>query len=1007
MMVSADVARDRLPPILEAVAEDPEQAARRDLYLAPALERWGTALAPSHVLQAARMRVRHGPLLDALSCLPSAGDGWLEDPDEATVHARVELMIWEAGGRAATIPRLGSWLAKSSDRWTRWLGLGARAGLLPKVGAARLLEVCADGLFDIPMLRRDQARRQVTALAEHPEPLVWIPAARTLGRLAGRDVEAQDTLTQWIDAEGPSPRRRALTALCCVPVESAWWPEARVRAALDDPRDPWAVAALGPALPYLVCERRELWLELAARLEAGEPGPEVLWSVVQGLLSLALRDALDRPGRAILRGARDRALAARPRATTQAQLWLEIQRRTDFLDDLDPDPDDLELQMRRAVKVATELGPEPVADRMKSLAARLEPAFTQALLRAESPGDPRAHAVALANLESCARAAALGLWRPVLRAAGRGPEAASFEDLPERLLARLEAKLAGASPDYPRHRAALRALGLLLDARAAGAPAAAARLLAEVPLADNKARGRFRKPVGDVLLRLVEGAAPPELPPRVRFGRFAAYFALTAPRIEGLELLPEDHALVRAGREVEALTWVEDLRGGIRRGHQPADGAWTGRALDALDALHARETPLAEALEQLGEALREAADARRSRDDDRRRVALEALAAASARWAAVLAAPEGALDEAAPPPTVEPWPSLQDALQIVDDPREAPRAARDVAADWARGHGPVLDGPVARAVERLLTVRGGSSFSRLPTRRVIAGYKLLEPLGSGAQGEVWLVERTRVGRRFVMKLLPPGSSRGPDAASLQAALEAEARLLGRIYHPNVGRFVDSGRDGQHPFLVLEYLIGCDLERYAKASLLTVSELKPIVADICAGLEALGSYGLVHCDLKPQNVFLQLALPPDRPRFEADRDRDPELSPMLGAVVIDFGIARSMASVGAADPSEMSGTLGFLAPEQIRGQLHPKTDVYALAATVFRALTGGTFFEDRAGVAAKLLAHGETAPFDEEATRAALAPRGPAALVALLEEATRLDPEARPDVRAFAERFEAL
>jgi eukaryotic-like serine/threonine-protein kinase len=126
--------------------------------------------------------------------------------------------------------------------------------------------------------------------------------------------------------------------------------------------------------------------------------------------------------------------------------------------------------------------------------------------------------------------------------------------------------------------------------------------------------------------------------------------------------------------------------------------------------------------------------------------------------------------------------------------------------------------------------------------------------------------------------------------------------------------------------------------------------------------------------------------------------------VLGAVVIDFGVSRTLASLVA--DGAVSGTPGYLAPEQVSGGAHAKTDVYALAASVYRLLAGKPLFAHCPTFGARVLAHAAQAPFDDPVHTTALA-GAPAELVSLLADATALDPERRPSIVAFAERFAAL
>jgi len=205
--------------------------------------------------------------------------------------------------------------------------------------------------------------------------------------------------------------------------------------------------------------------------------------------------------------------------------------------------------------------------------------------------------------------------------------------------------------------------------------------------------------------------------------------------------------------------------------------------------------------------------------------------------------------------------------------------------------------------------------------------------------------------------------------------------------------------------VLQWLVGADLDNYSLAKPLSVEELKPIVKDVSAGLRVLHRKGICHRDLKPGNIFLRLDFVDPLEKFDATRHRDPKKTPLLSAVVIDFGVARRFTNETGEQDRTVEGTLGFIAPEQAKGNpvLLGRTDLYALAGTIYNAITGERFFEDMPTAEAYLVAHAAREPLQDPVTCRRL----PDKLVPLLREATRLDPMSRPDLETFATKFLAL
>ncbi len=164
-------------------------------------------------------RVIEGPLLDALGCAPLLGTGAaLRLPANAEARARLEILLWEAGASAREVPAFGRWLWASSETFEELVRKPARGALRGRVLAARCLEVSVCGLSahaDQELVGR--ALQILQPLLLHPEPLVWVHAARALGRLTGQVEQLQGTLLDWVLGDSPLLRQRALTAFASLP----------------------------------------------------------------------------------------------------------------------------------------------------------------------------------------------------------------------------------------------------------------------------------------------------------------------------------------------------------------------------------------------------------------------------------------------------------------------------------------------------------------------------------------------------------------------------------------------------------------------------------------------------------------------------------------------------------------------------------------------------------------------------------------------------------------------
>ena len=201
--------------------------------------------------------------------------------------------------------------------------------------------------------------------------------------------------------------------------------------------------------------------------------------------------------------------------------------------------------------------------------------------------------------------------------------------------------------------------------------------------------------------------------------------------------------------------------------------------------------------------------------------------------------------------------------------------------------------------------------------RVAARYELVRPLGHGAMATVDLVHDVELDRPVALKRLAENLARDED---LRRRFVREARLAARLSHPNVVRIFDVGEDQGRPFIAMEYVEGETLaELLARRGRLPPAEVARLGVQVCAALAAAHAAGLVHRDVKPQNLIL---------------GRDGVLR--LG----DFGIAVGHGGTQLTLAGTVLGTAGYLAPEQARGeQVSAAADIYAAGAVLFELLAG--------------------------------------------------------------------
>ena len=205
----------------------------------------------------------------------------------------------------------------------------------------------------------------------------------------------------------------------------------------------------------------------------------------------------------------------------------------------------------------------------------------------------------------------------------------------------------------------------------------------------------------------------------------------------------------------------------------------------------------------------------------------------------------------------------------------------------------------------------------------IGCYTVERRLGAGGMGEVWRARDERLGRDVAIKLLLPHPARDDDRVS---ALQSEARAASALNHTNVLTVYDVGDHHGASYLVTECLEGASLRARLARGAIGVDAALDVAVQVARGLAAAHARGIVHCDLKPENIFLG-----------AD-----------GRVkILDFGLATLHTPASptprgdsAGEPRAVFGTAGYMAPEQVRGEAADhRVDIYALGVVVHEMIAG--------------------------------------------------------------------
>jgi response regulator RpfG family c-di-GMP phosphodiesterase/serine/threonine protein kinase len=259
---------------------------------------------------------------------------------------------------------------------------------------------------------------------------------------------------------------------------------------------------------------------------------------------------------------------------------------------------------------------------------------------------------------------------------------------------------------------------------------------------------------------------------------------------------------------------------------------------------------------------------------------------------------------------------------------------------------------------------------------VLGNYRVLERLGSGSMGVVFLAEHALLRRRVAIKVLPVDDNL-PTA--ILERFYAEMRVLADLHHPNVVMAFDAGRlPGPAPnmpmlhYLVMELVPGGDLEQYViDHGPVPVAQACDWIRQAACGLQEAHDHHLIHRDIKPSNLLL---------------------SSQGQVKLVDFGLARQFCSQ-LTDPRALLGSIEFMAPEQSfdPSSVGGQADIYGLGATLFWLLTGHTPFPQERSVAKALRALQQ----DRPRRLRSLLPDTPAELDSLLNRMLDRDPQQRP------------
>src|SRR6266480_6564967 len=225
-------------------------------------------------------------------------------------------------------------------------------------------------------------------------------------------------------------------------------------------------------------------------------------------------------------------------------------------------------------------------------------------------------------------------------------------------------------------------------------------------------------------------------------------------------------------------------------------------------------------------------------------------------------------------------------------------------------------GSAAQAVGASL--RGESSLSG----QQLGHYTLIRQLGQGGYASIYLGMHQYLNSHVALKLLNRFLASEEDVKRFQM----EARILAYLGHRHIVRVLDFGVERSTPFLAMEYAPGGNLQQYfPQGRALPISAILPVVLQVASALQYVHNHGLIHCDVKPENMLL---------------------GPLNELWLSDFGIAITTTAVSNKEfnTHELKGSVNYMAPEHINGNPMPASDQYALAAMVYQWLCGRFLFQ---------------------------------------------------------------
>ncbi len=213
------------------------------------------------------------------------------------------------------------------------------------------------------------------------------------------------------------------------------------------------------------------------------------------------------------------------------------------------------------------------------------------------------------------------------------------------------------------------------------------------------------------------------------------------------------------------------------------------------------------------------------------------------------------------------------------------------------------------------------SFIALTAGTKVKHYIIIEKIGSGGMGEVYLAEDNQLDRKVALKFLPSYLCQDED---FRARFTREAKAAAKLDHPNIVPVYEVGDFKERPFFAMGYIEGKSLKEVIKEDKLSINDAIQITMQICEGLQQAHEGGITHRDIKPGNIII-------------DKENRPR--------ILDFGLATVSGEEKLTKTGSTLGTVGYMAPEQIEGKtVDRRADLFSLGVILYEMLTSRKPFE---------------------------------------------------------------